>query len=58
MNANVETLFRGSDEVYDSIVELVPGPDKPTPIVRAGERFNPHAGFEASKAVSEPEIVR
>ena len=46
MNANVETLFEGQDEVYDSVVDLVPGPDNPTPMVRIGERFNSHAGFE------------
>ncbi len=46
MNANVERLFQGQDEVYDSIVDLIPGPDNPTPMVRIGERFNPHAGFE------------
>ena len=46
MNANVETLFPGRDEVYDSIVDLIPSPDNPTPMVRIGERFNPHAGFE------------
>ncbi len=46
MNANVERLFQGQDEIYDSIVDLIPGPDNPTPMVRIGERFNPHAGFE------------
>lgn len=46
MNANVESLFSGGDEILDSVVDLVPGPDNPTPIVRLGARFNPHAGFE------------
>ena len=46
MNANVETLFPEQDPIYDSIVDLIPGPNNPTPIVRLGERFNPHAGFE------------
>jgi len=46
MNANVETLFPNQTEVYDSIVDLVPGPNNPTPMVRVGERFNPHADFE------------
>ena len=46
MNANVETLFPGQDPIYDSIVDLVPGPNNPTPMVRLGERFNPHADFE------------
>ena len=46
MNANVETLFPDQDPIYDSIVDLVPGPNNPTPMVRLGERFNPHADFE------------
>ena len=46
MNANVETLFPGHDQVYDSIAELIPGPDNPTPIVRLGERFNAHRDLE------------
>jgi cysteine synthase B len=46
MNANVENLFSGDEEILDSVVDLVPGPDNPTPIVRLGPRFNPRAGFE------------
>ncbi len=46
MNANVENLFPGGDEVYDSIADLVPGPDNPTPMVRLGERFNPLPDYE------------
>ena len=46
MNANVETLFPRQDQIFDSIVDLIPGPDNPTPIVRLGERFNPHADFD------------
>ncbi len=46
MNANVESLFPARDDIYDSVVDLIPGPDNPTPIVRIGERFNAHAGFE------------
>jgi cysteine synthase len=46
MNANVETLFPGRDEVYDSIVDLIPGPDNPTPMVRVGPRFNARKDFE------------
>jgi cysteine synthase len=46
MNANVETLFPDRTEVYDSIVDLVPGPNNPTPMVRIGERFNPYPDFE------------
>ena len=32
--------------VYDSIVDLAPNPDNPTPMVRLSERFNPHADYE------------
>ena len=46
MNANVEILFPGDEEIYDSIVDLIPGPDNPTPMVRLGERFIPQADFE------------
>jgi cysteine synthase len=46
MNASVETLFPKRDEVYDSIVDLIPGPDNPTPMVRVGERFNSNADFD------------
>jgi cysteine synthase len=46
MNANVETLFPKRDEVYDSIVDLIPGPDNPTPMVRVGARFNSNADFD------------
>ncbi|MCO4810822.1 MAG: cysteine synthase family protein [Gammaproteobacteria bacterium] len=46
MNANVESLFPNQTEVYDSIVDLVPGPNNPTPMVRIGERFNPYPDFE------------
>ncbi len=42
MNANVESLFPGQDDVYDSITDLIPGPANPTPMVRLGERFNAH----------------
>ena len=50
MNANVEKLFQARDElresIHDSIVDLIPGPDNPTPLVRVGERFNAAPGFE------------
>ena len=46
MNANVENLFPGREEIYDSVADLVPGPDNPTPMVRVGERFNPKKDFE------------
>jgi len=32
--------------VYDSIVDLLPGPDNPTPLVRVSERFNSHPGLD------------
>ncbi len=32
--------------VYDSIVELAPSLEKPTPMVRLSERSNAHAGYE------------
>jgi cysteine synthase B len=46
MNANVENLFPDREEIYDSVVDLVPGPDNPTPMVRVGERFNASKDFE------------
>jgi len=46
MNANVERLFPGREQIYDSIVDLVPGPDNPTPMVRVGRRFNPREDFD------------
>jgi S-sulfo-L-cysteine synthase (O-acetyl-L-serine-dependent) len=46
MNTNVESLFTHQDQVYDSIVDLIPGPDNPTPMVRLGERFNSRADFD------------
>jgi cysteine synthase len=46
MNANAENLFPRRAEIYDSIVDLVPGPDNPTPMVRVGRRFNPREDFE------------
>ena len=46
MNARAETIFPHDDQVYDSIADLVPGPDNPTPMLRLGRRFNPHPDFE------------
>jgi len=46
MNANVKTLFPWQDGIADSIVDLLPGPDNPTPMVRVSERFNPHQDLE------------
>ncbi len=34
------------NRVYDSIIDLAPNPDNPTPMVRLSNRFNPHAGYE------------
>jgi len=46
MNANVKTLFPWQDGIADSIVDLLPGPDNPTPMVRVSDRFNPHPDLE------------
>lgn len=35
-----------NNRVYDSIIDLAPNPDNPTPMVRLSQRFNPHAGYE------------
>ncbi len=32
--------------VYDSIIDLAPNPDNPTPMVRLSRRINPHTGYE------------
>jgi cysteine synthase len=32
--------------VYDSIVDLIPNPENPTPMVRLGPAFNTHTGME------------
>jgi len=36
----------GERGVYDSIVDLAPGPDNPTPMVRLSRRLNPHPDLE------------
>jgi len=46
MNARVQELFPTDNQVFDSVADLVPGPDNPTPMLRLSERFNPHADFE------------
>ncbi|MGB5511056.1 MAG: PLP-dependent cysteine synthase family protein [Woeseiaceae bacterium] len=46
MNARADTLFQSDSQVFDSIADLIPGPDNPTPMLRLGERFNPHADYE------------
>jgi len=43
---NHETPDRNGKRVYDSIVDLIPNPDNPTPMIRLSERFNPHADYE------------
>jgi cysteine synthase len=46
--ATVTTLRRArpADRVYDSIVDLAPNPENPTPMVRLSERSNPHADYD------------
>ncbi len=46
MAARIEDLYRYDDQIFDSIADLIPSPENPTPMLRLGERFNPHAGFE------------
>ena len=46
MNARVEELYRYDEQVFDSIADLIPSPENPTPMLRLGERFNPHAEYE------------
>jgi len=36
----------GNRRVYDSIVDLAPNPDNPTPMVRLSSRINPHPDYE------------
>ena len=46
MNARVQEIYRYDEKVFDSIADLIPSPDNPTPMLRLGERFNPHADYE------------
>jgi cysteine synthase A/cysteine synthase B len=46
MNARAEDLFQTDHQVFDSIADLIPSPDNPTPMLRLGERFNPFAEYE------------
>jgi cysteine synthase len=46
MAARIEDLYGYDDQIFDSIADLIPGPENPTPMLRLGERFNPHADFE------------
>lgn len=41
-----EAQYQRNNRVYNSIVDLAPNPDNPTPMVRLSERMNPHADFE------------
>jgi len=36
----------GMERVYDSILDLIPNPNNPTPIIRLSERFNPNRDLE------------
>ncbi len=51
MSAAIEYLTRDTaaepgDRVFDSIVELAPNPDNPTPMVRLSRRLNPSPDYE------------
>jgi len=46
MNARVEDIYPYDDQIFDTIADLIPSPENPTPMLRLGERFNPHADFE------------
>lgn len=46
MNARVEEIYQYDEQVFDSIADLIPSPDNPTPMLRLGERFNPHTNYE------------
>ena len=46
MNARVQEIYRYDEQVFDSIADLIPSPENPTPMLRLGERFNPHADYE------------
>ncbi len=46
MNARVEEIYQYDEQVFDSIADLIPSPENPTPMLRLGERFNPHVDYE------------
>ena len=46
MNARAQEIYRFDEKVFDSIADLIPNPENPTPMLRLGERFNPHADYE------------
>jgi cysteine synthase len=41
-----EPLSPKGDRVYDSIVDLAPSPENPTPMVRLSPRMNPHPDYD------------
>jgi cysteine synthase A/cysteine synthase B len=48
-NTAIVTALRpasDAESVYDSIVDLAPGPDNPTPMVRLSGRMNPHDDYD------------
>jgi len=46
MNARVEEIYQYDEQVFDSVADLIPSPENPTPMLRLGKRFNPHADYE------------
>ena len=46
MNARVEEIYQHDEQVFDSVADLIPSPENPTPMLRLGERFNPHSDYE------------
>ncbi|MBU2676026.1 MAG: pyridoxal-phosphate dependent enzyme [Gammaproteobacteria bacterium] len=46
MSARIQEIYQYDEQVFDSIADLIPSPENPTPMLRLGERFNPHADFE------------
>jgi cysteine synthase len=46
MSARIQEIYQYDEQVFDSIADLVPSPENPTPMLRLGERSNPHADFE------------
>ena len=46
MNARVQQLYQHDEQVFDSIADLIPSLENPTPMIRLGERFNPHADYD------------
>jgi len=43
---NLDGKGQNDSRVYDSIVDLAPDPDNPTPMVRLSDRINSHADYE------------